>query len=267
MNKLRQKLYTIIFEADTPAGRAFDIALLILIAVSVVVVCLESVVSIGSSYAELFYNLEWIFTIIFTIEYLLRIYAVRNPLKYIFSFYGVIDLLSILPFYLMLINPALHFLLVLRALRLLRIFRIFKLVHFLNESLFLINALWASRRKILVFLFSVVLLTVVLGALMYVIEHNENPAYSSIPQSIYWAIVTLTTVGYGDVSPITPEGKLLASFIMLLGYCIIAVPTGIISASLVKEIHKDPSTQTCPNCLKQGHESNAAYCKFCGTKL
>ena len=217
---LRKRLYTIVFEADTPAGRAFDVTLLILILSSIVVISLETIERIYQQHQRLFWLLDWSFTLVFTAEYLLRLWLVRRPLQYVLSFYGLIDLLSVLPTYLNLIYPDLHFLLVIRSLRLLRVFRIFGLVHFLNESNFLLHSLWDSRRKILVFLFSVVLITVITGALMYVVEHGHNPSFSSIPQSVYWAIVTLTTVGYGDISPETATGKVLASFIMLLGYCI-----------------------------------------------
>lgn len=264
----RTKLYEVIFESDTKAGKLFDVCLLLLITASIIVICLESVESLYVKYRYLFTVLEIIFTVIFTIEYILRLIAVRNTLGYMKSFYGVIDFLAIVPTYLAIIFPSLHFLLVIRSLRLLRVFRIFKMVHFLNESLFLINALWNARRKILVFFFSVILLTIIAGSFMYVIEHNVNESFHSIPQSVYWAIVTLTTVGYGDISPITPPGKVLASFIMLLGYCIIAVPTGILSASIVKEMNNEKITaQTCPECLKQGHEPDAKYCKFCGAYL
>lgn len=264
---LRKRLYTVVFEADTPAGRAFDVTLLVLILGSIVVISLETIEPIYQRHQRLFWGLDWSFTVIFTAEYLLRLWVVNKPLKYATSFYGIIDLLAVLPTYLNLIYPDLHFLLVIRSLRLLRVFRVFGLVHFLNESNFLLQSLWTSRRKILVFLLSVVLTTVISGALMYVIEHEHNPSFSSIPQSVYWAIVTLTTVGYGDISPETALGRLLASFLMLLGYCIIAVPTGIVSASLLRGVHRQPTSQTCPNCLRQGHEADAVYCKFCGTHL
>lgn len=264
----REKLYEVIFESDTTAGKIFDVSLLFLIVASITGICLESIPSLYAEYQHTFFALEILFTTLFTIEYILRLIAVRKPLNYIKSFYGITDLLAIVPSYFALFFPSLHFLVVIRALRLLRLFRIFKLVHFLNESLFLVNALWNARRKILVFFFAVILMTIIAGSLMYVIEHNTNDDFHSIPQSIYWAIVTLTTVGYGDISPITPLGKLLASFIMLLGYSIIAVPTGIISASLVKESSVEKvSAQTCPNCMRQGHEVNAVFCKFCGHKL
>ncbi|HTN47137.1 MAG TPA: ion transporter [Flavipsychrobacter sp.] len=264
----RERLYEIIFEADTTAGKLFDVCLLITIVASIVTVSLESVQAYFLKYKQVFYTLEIGFTVLFTIEYILRLIASRRPLVYAKSFYGMIDLISVLPTYLIFFFPQLHYLLLIRSMRLLRVFRVFKMVHFLRESLFLVDALWSSRRKILVFFFFVILLTIVCGSIMFVIESGRNESFHSIPQSIYWAIVTLTTVGYGDISPVTPLGKVMASFIMLLGYCIIAVPTGIVSASMVKGIteHK-VTTQTCPNCHKQGHETDATFCKFCGGKL
>lgn len=262
------RLYEIIFESDTIGGKIFDVALLFLIAASVIVILLESMPWLAAKYQRQFFLAEIGFTIIFTIEYILRLIAVPKPWKYVRSFYGAIDLAAILPTYFAIIFPQLHFLLLIRVLRLLRVFRIFRMVHFLNESLFLVNALWGARRKILVFFFAVILITMVAGATMYVVEHQKNPNFHSIPQSIYWAIVTLTTVGYGDVSPVTPLGKFLASFIMLLGYCIIAVPTGIVSASIVKEMKDhEANLQTCPHCFRQGHDLNASFCKYCGHPL
>lgn len=264
----REVLYEIIFEADTVAGKVFDVMLLLLIIASLITVSLESVDAYYAKYHQLFFILEIAFTIIFSIEYILRLISTKNPFNYAKSFYGIIDLVSILPTYLIFFFPQLHYLLLIRSMRLLRVFRIFKMVHFLNESLYLVNALWESRRKIFVFFFFVILLTIVCGSIMFVIESGHNDAFHSIPQSVYWAIVTLTTVGYGDISPVTPLGKVLASFIMLLGYCIIAVPTGIVSATMIKKIaaHK-VTTQSCPNCHRQGHEIDAVYCKFCGETL
>jgi voltage-gated potassium channel len=264
----RLRLYEIIFESDTPAGKAFDVALLFFIMGSVAVIFLDSIPEYKAAYGPFFYTLEIFFTVVFTLEYILRLISVPKPLKYMRSFYGLIDLAAILPTYLAILFPHLHFLLVIRILRLLRVFRIFKMVRFLSESLVIVSALWGARRKILVFFFSVILITIVAGALMYVVEHQENEGFRSIPESIYWAIVTLTTVGYGDISPITPLGKFIASFIMLLGYCIIAVPTGIVSASLVKEMKEhEANLQTCPHCFKQGHDTNASFCKYCGHHL
>lgn len=265
---LKKKLYEIIFEADTAAGKLFDIILLVLISTSVVIIFMESVPSLQLRYSREFYIMEVIFTVLFTLEYLIRIWVLPQPMRYAKSFYGIIDLLAIIPTLLELAFPQLHFLLIIRALRLLRIFRIFRMIHFLKDSLVIVNSLWAARRKILVFFFAVILITIVSGTVMYIIENGHNEGFSSIPQSIYWAIVTLTTVGYGDIAPITALGKTLASFIMLLGYCIIAVPTGIVSASIAKEMSKhDENTQTCPHCFKQGHDTNASFCKYCGQHL
>ena len=264
----REHLYEIIFEADTFAGKMFDICLLVMILASVITISLETIPSLQVRYENLFFYLELIFTVIFSIEYILRLVASQKPFNYMKSFYGIVDLLSILPTYLAIIFPSFHYFLVIRVLRLLRIFRIFKMVHFLQESLHLLTALWNARRKIAVFFLSVILITIVCGAVMFIIENEHNESFHTIPQSIYWAIVTLTTVGYGDISPVTPLGKLIASFIMLLGYCIIAVPTGIVSANLIKEMTDiKVTTQTCPNCHKQGHEIDAVFCKFCGTHL
>lgn len=264
----REHLYETVFEADTLAGKIFDVCILILIVASVITLSLETVPALYAHYEYLFFYLEIAFTLIFSIEYILRLIASKKPFNYMKSFYGVIDLLSILPTYLAVAFPTFHYFLMLRIFRLLRVFRVFKMVHFLRESLQLLRSLWNARRKILVFFLSVILITIVCGSVMFIIEHDRNPSFHSIPQSVYWAIVTLTTVGYGDISPITPLGKIMASFIMLLGYCIIAVPTGIVSASLVKGMtDMKVTTQTCPNCHKQGHEIDAEYCKFCGAEL
>ncbi len=266
----KARIHRIIFEADTPAGKLFDIVLLALIVSSLVTVLLESVQPIAIKYQRIFTILEWTYTALFTLEYLLRLYCVQKPAKYAKSFYGVIDLLSILPTYLELFLPNTHFLLVIRSFRLLRIFRVFKLINFLHESKHLLIALWAGRRKIMVFLFFVLLLTIILGSFMYVIEVNHNSGFSSIPQSIYWAIVTLTTVGYGDIAPVTPLGKTLASFIMILGYAIIAVPTGIFTVSFIDETRNRRAAaaeKRCQNCNKQGHDSDAKYCDNCGQPL
>ncbi len=268
-NKLREKLHEIIFEADTPAGKWFDVFLLIAILISVLVVMLESTPSYGRRYGELFYMLEWILTVFFTLEYLLRIYSVYKPRHYIFSFYGIIDLLSILPTYLSLVLAGSNSLLVIRSLRLLRVFRIFKMVGFLKQARLITASLKRSLPKILVFLSFVLVLTVIIGSLMYLIEGPVNPGFDSIPHSMYWAIVTLTTVGYGDITPLTSLGQFLSAIVMLIGYAIIAVPTGIVSADIVHsnyEAHKI-STQACPHCGAEGHTSDAVYCKFCGEKL
>lgn len=264
--KLKDKLYHVIFESETTAGKIFDIGLLTCICASVLLIILESVYRLKVHYGHIFYTIEWVVIILFSIEYCARLYCVKNKSKYIFSFYGVIDLLAILPFYLAIAFPVLHFLSIVRILRLLRIFRIFKLVRFLEAGDMLVLSIWKSRRKIALFLFFVLILNVILGSIMYVIESPHNQGFNNIPQSIYWAIVTLTTVGYGDVSPITNIGKMLASVIMMLGYAIIAVPTGIVTAQIINA-NKNETTRRCKHCLKQGHDSDAVYCKYCGYKL
>ncbi len=261
----RRRLHEIIFEADTRAGRIFDLILLWLIISSVIVVVLESVQSLGDEYGEAFYYFEWIFTVIFTIEYILRLISVRRPLAYAFSFFGVIDLLAIIPGYLRLLVPGTHYLLTIRILRLLRIFRILKLTEYISEARVITSALKASRRKISVFLLAVLSVVTVVGSLIYVIEGEEN-GFTDIPTSIYWAIVTMTTVGYGDLSPKTPLGKTLASIVMILGYAIIAVPTGIVTAELTRTNRK-LSTQVCPDCHSQDHDEDAVFCKHCAARL
>jgi voltage-gated potassium channel len=265
----RHKLHEIIFEAETPGGKIFDVLLLCTIVASVVVVLLETVEPLHDEYGRLFYTLEWIFTIVFTIEYLLRIYSVMHPRTYMLSFYGIIDLLAILPTYLSLVVAGTQSLLVLRALRLLRVFRIFKLVHFLNEGRLIMAAVRNSAAKITVFLFFILLLEIIIGAVMYLVEGGANDTFSSIPQSIYWAIVTLTTVGYGDITPITNLGKFLSALVMMIGYAIIAVPTGIISAELVRTLpmRKRITTEACESCGRDVVDPEARFCKYCGEKL
>lgn len=263
---LKQRLHTIVFEADTPAGKAFDVVLLIAIVISILVVMLESVKDIREQHESVINFLEWFFTILFSIEYLLRISITGKPLRYVFSFYGVIDLLSVLPSYLGLFIAGTHSLLVIRTLRLLRVFRILKLARFLGEAQSLVSALKASRVKITVFIFTVFSLTIIFGTIMYIVEGGEN-GFTSIPRSIYWAIVTLTTVGYGDIAPHTVLGQTIASFIMILGYGIIAVPTGIVGAEVAMSSKKGVSTQACPECSAEGHDADAEYCKYCGSKL
>ncbi|MCY1722717.1 ion transporter [Prolixibacteraceae bacterium Z1-6] len=265
MNKTKQKLYEIIFEADTPAGKLFDIALLIVILISVALVMLESVEAISTNHRQLLHILEWLITGIFTIEYLLRIAIVKKPFRYIFSFYGIIDFLSVLPTYIGLIVVGSHSLVVIRILRLLRIFRIFKLTRYTQAGRLLAKALWASRAKISVFIFFVIILVIIIGTVMYLVEGPEH-GFSSIPRGIYWAIVTLTTVGYGDISPETPFGQFIASIVMIMGYAIIAVPTGIITAEILNPT-KDENTQVCPNCLFPTHDKYAVFCKKCGSVL
>ncbi|MCC6412512.1 MAG: ion transporter [Saprospiraceae bacterium] len=265
----RKKLYEIIFESDTRAGRNFDIALLVAIVLSILVVMLESVELYRLRHTTLLHNAEWFFTFLFTIEYLLRLYSVQKPLAYATSRFGVIDLLAILPNYLSLFFPGLQFLLVIRALRLLRVFRIFKMGHFLTEGNTITTALYASRRKITVFILFILLLVTVIGSILYVVESPYNENFNSIPISIYWAIVTITTVGYGDISPVTDFGRLLAAMVMLLGYAVLAVPTGIVSSEMMaarKEQHL-VTTQTCPHCIRQGHDADAAFCKYCGGEI
>ncbi len=261
----RRRLHTIIFEADTRAGKAFDIALIISIVLSVFVVLLDSIASVNSEHGYLLQTLEWFFTIIFSIEYILRILAVSTPRHYIFSFFGIIDLLAVLPTYFSLFFPGSQVLMVVRLLRVLRIFRVLKLAKFLGESAQLMKALKASRRKITIFLFFILTIVSIMGSVMYLIEGAEN-GFTSIPRSIYWAIVTLTTVGYGDVSPQTPLGQTIAALIMILGYAIIAVPTGIVTTEMTKSF-KNVNTQSCPNCSAEGHDDDAVYCKYCGKKL
>jgi len=263
----RARLHEIIFEADTRAGSLFDLTLIWLILLSVATVILESVRSVRAQYGDLLYTLEWVFTLLFTVEYVLRLTSVRHPLRYATSFFGVVDLLAIIPTYLSIFLPGSQYLLVIRILRLLRVFRLLKLSEYVAEADTLRLALRASRRKISVFISAVVLLVVIIGALMYVIEGEEH-GFTSIPTSIYWAIVTLTTVGYGDLSPRTPFGQMLASVVMVLGYGIIAVPTGIVTVELAQAARqRRVTTQACPSCRAQGHDLDAVYCKYCSANL
>ena len=264
---LKEKIHEVIFEAETPAGKLFDVLLMVAILLSVVAVVLETVPSFQAEHGKLLYILEWVFTIFFTIEYLLRLYCVYRPMKYAKSFFGIIDLLAILPTYLSFFIIGAQSLLVIRILRLMRIFRIFKLGHFLAEGDQLMRALKASRAKITVFMLFVVLLVTIIGAVMYLVEGGqEGTGFSSIPQSIYWAIVTLTTVGYGDITPVSDFGKFLSAVVMILGYAVLAVPTGIVSVELFKT-NKKHSTQSCRYCATEGHDDDAVYCKRCGERL
>ncbi len=268
--KLRQKLFDIIFEADTPVGKAFDIGLLGIIILSVLLVMLESVDSIRNRVPELFTILEWIVTVLFTIEYLLRIWLVKNSWRYILSFYGIVDLLSILPTYLGLFFANTQYLLTIRALRLLRIFRILKMVQYILEGQIIVKALAASRRKITVFIMAVLTVVLIIGSLMYVVEGTSDSGFTSIPRSVYWAIVTVTTVGYGDISPVTPLGQFLSSILMITGYAVIAVPTGIVSVEMAhvdRELKQKIYTRVCPNCGREGHDQDAIYCKHCSHVL
>lgn len=267
LKKWRHKLHEIIYEADTPLGKAFDIVLLILIILSVVLVMLESVPEIDAKYHTLLNTGEWIITIFFTIEYIARIITVKKPSSYIFSFYGIIDFISTIPLYLSMILTGTNYLVTVRSLRLLRIFRILKITRYVGEATRLKRALVLSRPKILVFLFAVVIIAIISGTIMYLVE-GEASGFTSIPHSVYWCIVTLTTVGYGDISPVTPLGQLIASVIMIMGYGIIAVPTGIVTAEYgraSKEVQHN--TQACPGCGAGKHRDNARYCYKCGEEL
>lgn len=263
----RARLHEIIFEADTPAGLAFDVALLLTVAASVIVVLLASVADIAERHGPALLAAEWAFTLLFTVEYGLRLASVRHPLRYAASFYGVVDLLSLLPTWVGLFVPGAESMLVIRVLRVARIFRVFKLAPYLVEGEVLLVALGRSRHKIAVFLTSVFSAVIVVGAAMFVIEGPEH-GFTSIPVSMYWAIVTITTVGYGDISPETPLGQLVASMLMVLGYAIIAVPTGIVSVELAEASRAArPTTQACPACAAEGHDADATYCKRCGAHL
>ena len=263
----KEKLHEIIYEADTPAGKLFDILLLILILISVLVVMLETVAPIQAIHGELFNTIEWVITILFTIEYILRIITVKSPLKYIFSWYGIIDLIATLPKYLGLFVGNTQALLALRSLRLLRVFTILKLARYVGASNELLKAIKNSKAKIGVFIFAVIILSIVLGTCMYLIEGTSNSGFTSIPTSIYWTIVTMTTVGYGDIAPITPLGQFFASLVMIMGYGIIAVPTGIVSSEFMDAKKHKTNTQVCRNCNKNNHHDNANFCYECGEKL
>lgn len=263
--KRQHKIYTIIFGDDTRAGKTFDIVLLLFILFSVIIVLLDSVSYIRKEYATLLYAIEWSFTLIFTAEYILRIYSSPSRKAYIFSFYGIIDLLAILPTYISLFFLGTKYLLIIRVLRLLRVFRILKLVRFYGASKTLAMSLKASRYKIIVFLGSILSIVTIMGSLMYIIEGPEN-GFDSIPRSIYWAIVTLTTVGYGDIVPSTVLGQALASIIMIMGYSIIAVPTGIITVEMSRRQYSG-TLLVCTSCGNTDNESDASYCKKCGEKL
>lgn len=275
VKRFKAKLSEIIFGVSTPAGRAFDVVLIIFIILSILMVILESVPSYHAKYGKFFYIAEWVITTFFTIEYILRVWIIDRPSRYIFSFYGIIDFLSILPSFLGIYFNKTHSLAVIRGIRLLRIFRILKLNRYTTASTILIRSLRASTTKISVFLFAVIMIVVIIGTLMYLIEGAES-GFTSIPTSIYWSIVTLTTVGYGDISPITPLGQFLASVVMILGYGIIAVPTGIVTAEIAnrKELSPDSKTETkefegreCPECGTRGHRKTARYCYHCGAHM
>ena len=269
-NKLKQNIFDVVFEANTPYGKLFDIVLLLLIMTSVSLVMLESIPAINARYHTTLITLEWILTILFTLEYALRVYCVKNRWRYIFSFYGIIDLLSILPFYLALFLPASKYLSSVRILRLLRIFRIFNLTRFTHGKNVLVIGLQQSKDKIIVFLSYVILIVVVIGSIMFMVEHDHpESGFTSIPISIYWAIVTLTTVGYGDISPVTGLGQFLASLVMIIGYGIIAVPTSIVTMEMNRASKADvpKNTEKCRNCGDDYHLDGSKYCKTCGHLL
>lgn len=271
-SSIKNRIHEIIFEADTPAGKWFDIILLILILGSVGVVLIDSVPGIHNRFGDELYIAEWVFTILFTIEYILRIYSVYRPQKYVTSFFGVIDLISILPTYMSLFIFGSQNLIVIRALRLMRIFRIFKLANFTSQGMEIVDAMKRSRTKITVFILFMLVMVTIIGSVMYLVEAQVNSGFDSIPRSIYWTIVTLTTVGYGDITPQTELGQFLSAFIMLLGYSIIAVPTGIVSSELIKgkksgKADGHSSTITCRYCATEGHDTDAIYCKHCGERL
>jgi voltage-gated potassium channel len=266
MRSIRQDLYDIIFEAETPAGKSFDLVLIYVILLSVLAVVLESIPSIAETYGSTLHLFEWAITLIFTLEYIARIWTHPKPLQYIFSFYGIIDFLAIIPTYLDVILAGAMTLSVIRGLRLLRIFRIMKITRYSKEGRIIIEALKAARVKILVFLFAVVVVVLVIGSLMYLIE-GEDSGFTSIPAGIYWAIVTLTTVGYGDITPVTLLGKTIASFVMVIGYGIIAVPTGIVTFEIASAVRHQKEIRECEHCGHHKHEADANYCKSCGEKI
>ncbi len=263
---IKHRIHEIIFEADTPLGKLFDVVLLIAILASIVIVSLDSMENYHDKHLKLLFTLEWILTIFFTIEYILRLYSTNRPMKYATSFFGVIDLLAIIPTYLSLFVAGTHALVVIRALRILRVFRIFKLMGFLKQGRVILLAMQNSWQKIFVFFLFVILMVTILGSVMYLIEGNVNEGFANIPRSVYWAIVTLTTVGYGDITPVTALGRVIAAFIMILGYSVIAVPTGIVTAGVMKEF-KEENTQVCTSCSREGHDIDANFCKFCGWEL
>ena len=262
----RNTLHEIIFEAETPAGKWFDVILILSILTSVGVVMADSIGVVRVSYGRLLMAAEWFFTILFSIEYLLRLISVKSPMAYATSFYGIVDFVAIVPTYLSLVFPATKYFVVIRTLRILRVFRVLKLIQYLKEANLLMRALSASRKKITVFLFAVLTMVTLFGSLMYVLE-GEASGFTSIPRSIYWAIVTMTTVGYGDIAPQTAPGQALASLVMIMGYSIIAVPTGIVTVQLGQEIAKGTSPQACPRCGREGHDQDAVFCKYCGERI
>ena len=262
----RERMRVIIFEADTRAGKAFDVGLLLAIGLSILAVMMESVPQVEAAYGSSLRLAEWACTGLFLIEYILRLLSVPRPLRYARSFFGIVDLLSILPSFLSLLLPGSQSMLVIRALRLLRVFRVFKLARFMGEASFLVRAMRASSHKIAVFLGTLCILVTILGTVMFLVEGDEA-GFSSIPQSMYWAIVTMTTVGYGDIVPQTIARKMVASVVMMTGYAIIAIPTGIVTAEIVSASRQPVTTRSCANCLDEGHSNQAHYCKNCGDPL
>ena len=265
-DSLRDKIYRVIFGTDTPAGQRFDIALIYLILLSVLAIILSSMEAVNSQYGIWLFRLEWLFTILFSLEYLMRIYCSPKPAHYVFSFYGLVDLLSVLPTYLALFFPGANYWLVIRLLRVLRVFRVLKLVRYLSEANILLRSMYASRRKILVFFMVVLVLSVIFGSLMFFVEGPEH-GFTSIPRSIYWTIVTITTVGYGDITPQTAMGQVIATMAMLTGYSIIAIPTGIFTAEIAREMHTETSNRRCNVCERTGHHPEAEFCYHCGVTL
>ena len=264
----RRRMHEVIFEADTPAGKAFDVALLAIIVLSVIVVMLDSVSDIHNRYLLPLTVAEWTITILFTAEYVARLICVARPWRYALSFYGLVDLLAVVPTYLALFFAGAHSLLVIRAIRLVRVFRVFKLSRYLTEARTLLIALRETRARITVFLVVVLTLVLIIGSAMHLIEGGQpGTQFTSIPRSVYWAIVTMTTVGYGDIAPVTVLGQTLAAGVMILGYSIIIVPIGVFSAEIVAASQREISTQACPGCAAEGHDTDAVYCKYCGSKL
>ncbi len=266
LSNLRERLELIVFGTDTPAGKLFDVVLIYAILVSVAAVVLDSVMSLHLKFGQWFFYLEWVFTLLFTIEYFVRIYIAKRPFRYIFSFFGVIDLVSVIPSYLALVVTGAKYLLIIRVIRVLRVFRVFKLIRYLEEANVLIHSLYLARRKMLVFFFTVMVLSFVFGSLMFVVEGPAH-GFTSIPKSIYWTIVTITTVGYGDITPQTVFGQMISTLAMLVGYSIIAIPTGIVTAELAGELGKGRDARRCSECERRGHDVDALHCKFCGAEM
>ncbi len=266
MSRLRQNIKTIIFGTDTRAGKLFDEILIVSIILSIITVLLESVSDYQQQYGQILYIVEWVFTIMFTLEYFLRMYCIRRPLSYVFSFFGIIDLLSVIPTYLSILLPGTQALSVIRILRVLRIFRVLKLVQYMSEATHLLKALISSKRKIFIFFFTIMNIVIILGSIMYLIE-GEVAGYTSIPKSIYWAIVTLTTVGYGDIHPLTPMGQGISAIIMLIGYSIIVVPTGIITTELAFSKSNSENKVLCDVCEKDDLVRDSLFCRHCGSKI